>query len=459
MSKNGNIIILGLFVDDMIISFDVDDEQEVMGIKKLIMKRFELTDIGDVKQILGMIVERHSGYIYVHQQIYIEKLLQTHNLIQCRTSDHPGDQNIQIIDNAASVDNHAYRSVVGALSFLSQYTRPDITHSVNMTARFMNAPTLSHMRAAMKIVRYLASTTRFGLNYINNNTQQITINAYCDADWGGDKNDSKSTTGYCVYVNANLISWSTKKQQTVALSTAEAELMAVVEVEKETAWTKMMIESMGMKVNLPIKIKSDNQSAVKITVNDIDHDRIKHFRIRFHYIRDLIDSKEIEVEWCTSQQQIADIFTKTLTAQPFIRQRDRLVFPTPSSSHSSINHVHTIINTHQQQQNMAWRIQGQGGMETKTKMRMNENGSTINDSGRTTNVNGRTMNYVNVSGRTTNTNESEHECTNAKHACATKKIECVSGSTASTKQPDVSECGSTTSGSTTNNQQSRCIIS
>ena len=139
---------------------------------------------------------------------------------ECKETSTPGDVNVQVNDSEAPADPNLYRSIVGSLLYASTCTRPDITHAANIASRQMSTPSETHMRAAKKILRYLAGCDNYALRYSssNNNNNNHSIVAYCDADWGGDKTDRKSTTGYCVYLDGvNLVSWNTKKQPTVAL--------------------------------------------------------------------------------------------------------------------------------------------------------------------------------------------------------------------------------------------------
>jgi len=290
--------------------------------------KYELNDMGQVHYILGIKVTRnsHEG-IMIDQHTYIKQKLKMFNMNECKEASVPGDINVMLNDSNESSDINQYRSIVGSLIYASMTTRPDITHAVNITARYMHNPTTTHMRAALKILRYLSGTTDFGIRYImnNDNTNELIITGYCDADWGGDKNDRKSTTGYCVFINNNLISWNTKKQPTVALSTAEAELMAIVEVVKEVKWMSAVLHELKFIVKKPMIIYSDNQAAGKMAQHDVDHERTKHIDIRHHFIRDEINNNEVIVKWIRTEQQIADIFTKMLHSPRFVSLRDRLV--------------------------------------------------------------------------------------------------------------------------------------
>ncbi len=151
------------------------------------------------------------------------------------------------------------------------------------------------------------------------------INAFCDSDWGGDSDDRKSTSGYCVFINNNLVSWNTRKQQTVALSSAEAELMAMTEVRKEVIWCYHLLTEMHVKVKLPIKLYVDNRSTINIAKNNTDHSRTKHIEIRHHAIKEDIKNNMIELVWVSTEQQIADIFTKNLGPKLFIKFKEKLM--------------------------------------------------------------------------------------------------------------------------------------
>jgi hypothetical protein len=283
ISKNNNSIILGLFVDDIVVSYVRSDKQEWNNIKKSLMSKYEISDMGSVSSILGVMVRvGTNNNIYIHQHKYIKDKLQLFNMNACKTCNVPGDANVMLDGNNESVDSSLYRSMVGALMYMSLYTRPDITHAVNICSRFMSSPTVTHLQAIKKIFRYLHGSIEYGLLYNNNNNgNKVVVTAYSDADWGGDKYDMKSTSGYCCYVNNNLISWNTRKQTTVALSSAEAELIALNEAAKEVVWVSSILEEMHYIVKKPMQIMVDNQSAIKIAHNDIEHDRTKHINIKY----------------------------------------------------------------------------------------------------------------------------------------------------------------------------------
>jgi len=328
MSKKQNTIILCLFVDDMMISYVNEDEREWFELKGKMMRKYELTDIGETNKILGMRVTHRDGYTYIDQQAYIREKLDEFNMSECITVSTPGDVNVMLGDKVGEVNRHVYLQIVGSLMHATHSTRPDITHATNIVCRFMSAPDENHMRAAKRVLRYLSGCVEYGLRYKNDESvygNGVEITAYCDADWGGDKTDRKSTTGYCVYMNDNLITWNTQKQQTVALSTAEAELMAIVEAVKEVKWVSMLVSEMGYQVRKPILIHTDNQSAKNITKHDTEHGRTKHIDIKHSFVCGEIKEGQVEIKSISSEQQMADTFTKTLTPSVFLPHREKLV--------------------------------------------------------------------------------------------------------------------------------------
>ena len=192
----------------------------------------------------------------------------------------------------------------------------------------MTNPTKLSVVMIRRILRYLAGAPSLGLIYDNNyknSDGEVIISGYCDADWGGDLNDRKSTTGYCTFINNNLISWNSKKQRTVALSSTEAEYMAINEVAKELMWLRIILKEMNINVKSPSILYVDNQSAIKISENDTEHDRTKHIDIRYYFIRDLITNGEIKLHWVSTAEQLADIFTKPLGGTIFTNLRDILM--------------------------------------------------------------------------------------------------------------------------------------
>ena len=327
-TRTNSIILIGLFVDDIVTAYTHGDQQEWNRDEQLLKAKYELSDLGEMKHILGMRVTRSNQGVTIDQATYIRDKLKTFGFDHVRAQDTPEAKQVILKDNEllSDQDVKTYQALVGSLIYASYSTRPDITHATNMAARHMSKPTKEDMIAAKRVLRYLYGCQSHGLLYKTDNQHQgVELSGYCDADWAGDTVDRKSTTSYCTFINNNLIDWQSKKQTTVALSSTEAEYMAITEVTKEIMWLRAILTELSIEVRTPITIYVDNQSAIKISENDTAHHRTKHIDIRHHFIRDVINSGVIKLVWISTDKQLADIFTKALPAATYINIRDQLV--------------------------------------------------------------------------------------------------------------------------------------
>ena len=200
-------------------------------------------------------------------------------------------------------------------------SRPDIMFSVCLCARFQSDPRESHLIAAKRILRYLSGTVNVGLFYPK--VENFDLIAYCDADFAGCKLDRKSTSGTCHFLGNALVSWSSKKQNTVALSTTEAEYIAAGNSCAQVLWMMHTLNDFGLSFK-HVPIKCDNTSAINLTKNPVQHSRTKHIEIRHHFIRDHVQNGDICLEFVRTEDQLADIFTKPLSEDKFIEIRRNL---------------------------------------------------------------------------------------------------------------------------------------
>lgn len=353
-TSTNNVIIMCVFVDDIIIIYHKKDEPDWLNTKEKFIQKFKTNDMGDAEWILGMELKRNRNnqQITITQQQYIHDILEYYNLTECKTAATPEQNGIKLTKNDCPELNDAqtinqmkkipYRAAVGALLYASLGTRPDISHSVNEVSRYLENPGEIHWNAVKRIIRYLAETKILCLNYKSNNQQlngkliaNIRITAYSDSDWAGDLDDRKSTSGYVIKLNGNTVIWNSKKQKTPALSSAEAEYMAMVEVGKELKWMRQLISELLFmpfnpkldiyddKIEITSEIESsnlftDNQAAQLMTKHDMSHNRTKHIDLRYHWIRNYVSTGEINVQWIPTDQQLADILTKgSITTQQF----------------------------------------------------------------------------------------------------------------------------------------------
>ena len=215
-----------------------------------------------------------------------------------------------------------YRGVVGSLLYLTMVTRPDICFAVKELSRLLDSPGKDAWAATQHLLEYVHNTHHYSIRYTrpsDTDLLKITglLQGYSDADWAGQVDDRRSTSGYVFFMAGGPVSWQSKTQKSVALSTAEAEYMALSDASKEAVHLKALLASMGYGQSEPIVIYEDNQAAQKIAENPVLHDRTKHIDIRYHFVRELVEGLKISVVYINTKQMIADLLTKAVSRMTF----------------------------------------------------------------------------------------------------------------------------------------------
>ena len=307
----GNIII-GLYVDDILISGK--DMKEIEDVKKMLALKFKMKDLGVAKKFLGINIAQDTNGIKICLYDYIGKVLQDFEMTDANTVATPTLAGEDLHkDNTEECDATRYRSLVGKLLFASTTVRTDIAYAVGILSRHLAKPSEMHMKCAKHVLRYLKGTQDIGHHY----TGDSSLDIYCDSDWASDKSDRKSITGYIVRYGGAPISWKSKKQTTVAMSTTEAEYLALGEATKEALWIIMLFDEMRVPLQLPISIHEDNNSCILLAEHPVFHLRTKHIDIRHHFIREHIIKKQIKLCQISTHTQIADMLTKGLNKIKF----------------------------------------------------------------------------------------------------------------------------------------------
>ena len=224
-----------------------------------------------------------------------------------------------------------YKSLIGSLLYAC-HTRPDVCYHVNMLAGYMANPGIKHWDAAIQVLEYLVSISNLCLNYDGNlkNTLDVyhhlnknpksfigTLHGYVDSDWGSDPDTMRSTTGYCMMLCGGAISWSSKKQPTVALSSTEAEFMAASSCVQDVLHIRMLLDELGFDIDAPTPIYEDNNGCIYMSKNQGKHKRAKHIDMRYHFIRDAVDAGVVILEYVKTSLQVADALTKSLGGKAF----------------------------------------------------------------------------------------------------------------------------------------------
>ena len=241
---------------------------------------------------------------------------------QAKPVNTPVDSSMKLMkatDKDGCVDKKLYTSAVGSLLYLSTATRPDITYAVSNVAKYCAKPTKQHWLAVKRIMRYLKGTLNYCLLYsLDGSTICV---GFSDADWGGDLDDRKSTSGYLFTLSGAAISWRSKKQTCVALSTAEAEYIALASAAQEAIWLKQLTNDLKNESSDATTIYEDNQSTICMSKHPQFHGRSKHIAIKYHFIREQVGNNTVELKYCRTNDMVADMLTKGLSAQQFTKLR------------------------------------------------------------------------------------------------------------------------------------------
>ncbi|KAJ9545524.1 hypothetical protein OSB04_025231 [Centaurea solstitialis] len=329
-NQGDDIAYLLLYVDDIVITASSTALKE--SIIAALKREFDMTDLGPLSYFLGIAVTRNANSMFLSQRKYIDEIIKRANMETCKPVNTPVDTHSKLsIHTGEPVDDPSlYRSLAGALQYLT-ITRPDIAYAVQQICLFMHAPKLPHFNALKRIIRYLKGTHDHGLTlYSSASTQLVT---YTDADWGGCPDTRRSTSGYCIFLGDNLVSWSAKRQPTLSRSSAEAEYRGVANVVAEACWLRNLLLELHNPLRRATIVYCDNVSAVYLSGNPVQHQRPKHIEMDIHFVREKVAIGQVRVLHVPSAYQFADIFTKGLPRQLFLDFRDNLsVRPPPAQT-------------------------------------------------------------------------------------------------------------------------------
>jgi histone deacetylase 1/2 len=263
------------------------------------------------------VAPRADGLVMT-QKKYSLDLLQRAGMLKCKTSTTPMSTTNKIIavdgELLFSTDATMYRSIVGGLQYLT-ITRPDISFAVNRVCQYLHAPRDTHWSAVKRILRYVRLTVSHGLHLRSNPTG--VLSAYSDADWAGSPDDRRSTGGYAVFFGSNLIAWSARKQATVSCSSIEAEYKVVANATAELIWVQSLLQELGISQPQPPILWCDNIGATYLSANPVFHARTKHIEVDYHFVRERVSQKLLQIKFISSKDQLADIFTKPLPLPQF----------------------------------------------------------------------------------------------------------------------------------------------
>jgi hypothetical protein len=313
--------IVCLYVDDMLIASR--DKTVIASVKAGIAEKFQIKDLGRARFILGIEIDydMERRTLSISQQAYSEAIIKKFGQENAKPSLTPLEPGVQLTkadepqtdEDKATMKSKPFRSLIGSLMYLACGTRPDIAVAVAKLSRFLQNPGQAHWDAAIKVVRYLLKTKDVGITYDGMLGTQLV--AYSDADWAGNRDDRRSVSGLVLMMCGAPVVWRSTFQKTVALSSTEAEYMALSDCVKECVWLRRLLKGMGSEQVDPTVIYEDNQGAMALAKNVGYQARTKHIDIRYHFIREKVASGEVELVYVESKNQLADYLTKGLSTK------------------------------------------------------------------------------------------------------------------------------------------------
>ncbi|UYV82166.1 hypothetical protein LAZ67_21001203 [Cordylochernes scorpioides] len=311
-------IILGVYVDDLLVT--TSSVEAKVKFKSSIQREVDIKDLGEVSDLLSVRIKRNKeSNLELDQTHYIEEILKEYGMEHAKEASTPLDPGMFTEGPEGKEACRApYQQAIGNLLWLAGMTRPDIAYAVSYLSKFNSSPLQQHWNSVKHLLRYLKKTKDLKLVFSKTGKK---LAAFADADWGSDKEDRKSYSGYIFVLGGAAISWCSRKQKCVALSTAEAEYYAMCEAAKEALWFTSFMEEIGVGdfKESPLKIYIDNQGAMFLAENEVVSERSKHIDIRHFFIRDLIKDGKLSFVYVPTEENPADLFTKNLKA-PALQQ-------------------------------------------------------------------------------------------------------------------------------------------
>ena len=314
LNKDNLTMFVLVYVDDIIVVSSTEKATDTL--LKELQNEFALKDLGDLHYFLGIEVSKVSNGILLTQDKYASDLLKRVGMSDCKAVAAPLSTSEKLSLHEGSLlgpkDATHYRSVVGALQYLT-LTRPDISYSVNKVCQFLHAPTTVHWAAVKRILRYIKQCTSLGIKLLKSSS--TLISAFSDADWAGSGDDRRSTGGFAIFFGSNLVSWSARKQSTVSRSSTESEYKAIADATAEVMWIQTLLQELSVRTPAAAKLWCDNIGAKYLSQNPVFHARTKHIEVDYHFVRERVARRLLEIDFVSSGDQIADGFTKPLSVR------------------------------------------------------------------------------------------------------------------------------------------------
>lgn len=304
-----------VYVDDLVVASE--SEKLIKETADHLNSSFELKCLGPIKQYLGLEIEKDiRGNFMVSQTEYINKVISDAGLTNSKKSPYPLDPSYRksTVEAELLLDNRRYQQVIGSLLYISVNSRPDISASVSILARRVSKPTQEDWTELKRVIKYLKGTSKLKLKLSFVEENQDIFYGYADADWAENRDDRKSNSGYVFKVFGGVVSWCCRKQTCVALSSTEAEFIALTEACQEAMWIKSLLQDFNIEVQKPT-IFEDNQSCLKLISSNKFSNRTKHIETKYHFVKDCVNKNMFDFQYCPTDEMIADLLTKPLSSK------------------------------------------------------------------------------------------------------------------------------------------------
>jgi hypothetical protein len=311
-------VILLLYVDEL---FLTREEKLITECKQRLAAEFEMKDLGLMHYFIGLEVWQSPERIFLNQGKYMVEILKRFDMLECKSMITPMEAKLKLMVDTSSdlIDATLYKQIIGLLMYLTN-TRPDICFEVNTLSQFLVQPRRVHLVAAKHVMRYLKGTMDYGLRYDGD----FTLIGYTDADWAGSVTDAKITSRCCFNLGSAMISWQSRKQSSISLSTVEAEFIAACSASCKAIRLRKLLTCLFDLEMRETMILCDNQSCIKMTENPVFHDRSKHIESRYHFIHDMVQRGDLKLQYISTDEQVVDVLTKPLSHVKFEHFRDKL---------------------------------------------------------------------------------------------------------------------------------------
>lgn len=317
------VIYIIIYVDDVLMASNSDEMLQFYEAE--LRKQYKIENLGEVKNYLGIRIEKHSdGYYTMDQSPYIAQIIKELGLAAAKASNIPLSVGYGKTESNIMTTNEKYRRIIGCLLYISVNTRPDVAAAISILARKVEQPTEDDWTELKRVIKYLKGTIDYQLK-LKCDMDESQFFGYADADWANDKATRKSNSGYVMMLGSGTISWSCKRQTCVAASSTEAEFISLSSACKEISWLRRLLVDFGFKITKPTVIFEDNQSCLKMVENEEQLSaRTKHIDTKFFFVKDHVNNGEVTCIYCPTEEMLADLLTKPLAKERFQKLREAL---------------------------------------------------------------------------------------------------------------------------------------